>query len=290
MGDEFPHVDGVEHRHVDVRGVRVHLAEAGPADAPPILLLHGWPQHWYMWRRVIGDLRGDRRVIAPDLRGFGWSAAPGHGYDIETFAADQVALLNELGIERLPVAGHDWGGVVAFLLGLRHPERIERALMLNAPHLWARPNLRLLPELWRSWYTLAMAMPGLGPFMARNGIPTTVLSRGNAGDPFEPGELEIYVGRLRQPERALASSKLYRNYQRLLLAAARGTYRKLRLTVPTRIVFGAQDRYVSTRLLEGYEPYADDMEVELVPDSGHFIVNEKPELVIERARALLAGP
>jgi pimeloyl-ACP methyl ester carboxylesterase len=288
MDDGFPHAAGVEHRFVAVRGIRIHIAEAGEPDAPPVLLLHGWPQHWYVWRRVMQALSPDRRLIAPDLRGFGWSEAPGDGYDVETFTVDQVALLDELGIDRVPVIGHDWGGVVAFLLGLRHPDRTDRALMLNAPHLWARASLRLLPELWRSWYTLAMAMPGLGPAMARNGIPASVLSRGNVGDPFQPGELEIYRDRLREPERARASSILYRNYQRLFLSAARGTYRKLRLTAPTRILFGARDRYVSPKLLEGYEPYADDMRVELVPDCGHFIVNEKPELVIERVRELLA--
>src|SRR6185295_10585153 len=99
MSAEFPRVEGVEHRFVDLNGLRVHLAEAGPTDSakPPILLLHGWPQHWYMWRRVIGALRDERRLLAPDLRGFGWSEAPEHGYDGETFAADQVALLDALG-------------------------------------------------------------------------------------------------------------------------------------------------------------------------------------------------
>jgi pimeloyl-ACP methyl ester carboxylesterase len=289
MHDEIPAVNGVEHRFVDLRGVRVHLAEAGRPDAPPLLLLHGWPQHWYMWRRVITALRADHRVIVPDFRGFGWSGTPGHGYDVETFREDQIALLDELGIERLPVAGHDWGAVVTFLLGLRHPERIERALMFNSPHLWAKASARLLPELWRTWYAAAMATPVLGPFMARRGVPASVLSRGNAGDPFEPGELEIYLDRLKAPERARASSILYRNYQRLTLAAARGTYREHRLTVPTRIVFGTQDRYVPLKLLDGYEPYADDMQVELVRDSGHFIANEKPELVVARVRELAGG-
>jgi pimeloyl-ACP methyl ester carboxylesterase len=289
MGGEFPSVGGVEHRFVDAGGVRIHVAETGPPDAPPVLLLHGWPEHWYLWRRVMAELAADRRVIAPDLRGFGWSEAPGYGYDVETFTTDQIALLDALGVDRAPVIGHDWGGVVTFLLGLRHPDRTEKALMLNAPHLWARPSVRLLPKLWRSWYAVAMAIPALGPLMARSSIPASVLSRGNVGDPFEPGELDLYLDRLKEPERASASSKLYRNYQRLLLAAARGTYRKLRLTVPTRIVFGERDRYVPAELLEGYEPYADDMRVELVPDCGHFIVNEKPELVIERARELLAG-
>ena len=148
MSAEFPHVDGVEHRFVEANGVRIHVAESGPSSSArrPILLLHGWPQHWYMWRRVIGALRDEYRMIAPDLRGFGWSEAPGHGYDGETFAADQVALLDALGVERAFVIGHDWGGWTAVLLGLIHPDRVERMLVLNAPHPWTRLTPGLSPK------------------------------------------------------------------------------------------------------------------------------------------------
>src|SRR3954471_416719 len=108
MADEIPYAEGVDHRFVEANGLRVHVAEAGPADAPPVLLLHGWPQHWYMWRRVLEALGGEHRLIAPDLRGAGGSDAPATGNDPQTFAADQVALLDALEIDRVRVAGHDW--------------------------------------------------------------------------------------------------------------------------------------------------------------------------------------
>jgi pimeloyl-ACP methyl ester carboxylesterase len=286
---DLPQVDGVEHRFLDANGVRIHVAEAGPGGStrPPILLLHGWPQHWYMWRRVIAALRDDYRLIAPDLRGSGWSEAPGHGYDGETFAADQVALLDALEIERAFVAGHDWGGWTAILLGLTHPERVERMLVLDAPHPWPRLTPRLLAEGWRSWYTWLIAAPGLGPWLVqRSWIAKSILSRGNFGGPFTDEEIDLYVDRFRERSRALAVSDLYRYYQRAFRDTATGRWRGHRLTVPTRIVFGAHDRYVSPRLLPGYEAHADDMEAELVPDSGHFVVDERPDLVIERARQL----
>ena len=138
MADEIPHVEGVEHRFVDANGIRVHVAEAGAPDSPAVLLLHGWPQHWYMWRRVIAGLGDEYRLLAPDLRGFGWTEAPGHGYDGETFAGDQVALLEALGLERAHVVGHDWGGWAAMLLGILHPDRIDRMVVCNAPHPWPR--------------------------------------------------------------------------------------------------------------------------------------------------------
>jgi pimeloyl-ACP methyl ester carboxylesterase len=288
--DDLPQVEGVEHRFVDANGLRIHIAEANPNGSaePPVLLLHGWPQHWYMWSHVIGALRGERRLLAPDLRGFGWSEAPGYGYDGETFAADQVALLDALGIERAFVVGHDWGGWTAILLGLVHPDRVERIVVLNAPHPWPQITPSLIAEGWRSWYTWVLAAPWLGPGLLRRGwIVRNILSRGNIGTPFRPEEMDAYMQRFRERSRAFAASHLYRYYQRAFREAVTGRWRDHKLTVPTRILFGEHDRYISPKLLAGYQQHADDMEVELVADSGHFIVEEKPELVVARLRSFL---
>jgi pimeloyl-ACP methyl ester carboxylesterase len=288
MCDELPRLEGVEHRFIDANGLRVHVADAGPTDpaGPPVLLLHGWPQHWYMWRRVIGALRQERRLLAPDLRGFGWSEVPGYGYDGETFAADQVALLDALGIERAFVVGHDWGGWTAILLGLLHPDRVERLVVLDAPHPWPRVTPRLMAEGWRGWYTWLIAVPGLGTVLLRRGwITRNILQRGNFGDPFTAEEINGYVDSFRDRSRAVAISHLYRYYQRVFREVISGRWRGHRLKVPTRILFGERDRYVSPKLLPGYERHADDMEVELVRDSGHFIVEEQPELVVDRLRS-----
>ncbi|HEY7152125.1 MAG TPA: alpha/beta hydrolase [Solirubrobacterales bacterium] len=283
-------MEGVEHRFVDARGIRVHLAEAGPetSEGPPILLLHGWPQHWYMWRRVIAGLRADARLLAPDLRGFGWTEAPGQGYDGETFAADQVALLDALGIERALVIGHDWGGWTALLLGLLHPDRVERMIVCNSPHPWPHVKPRLAAEAWRSWYTWVIATPGIGRrALERGWVARNILTHGNVDAPFSDAELDLYVDSFRPPARAQAIVHLYRYYQRAFRDTLAGRWRDARLTVPTLLLFGARDRYVSPKLLPGYEPFADDMQVELVADSGHFLVNERPDLVMRRARDFL---
>ena len=94
MTRPFPPVEGVEHRYVEARGLRFHVAEAGPPEADPLLALHGWPQHWYEWRRQIPALAEHYRVIVPDLRGFGWSDAPPDGYDKENMATDVLALID----------------------------------------------------------------------------------------------------------------------------------------------------------------------------------------------------
>jgi pimeloyl-ACP methyl ester carboxylesterase len=284
---DLPQIGGVEHRFVDADGLRVHVAEAG--SGPPVLLLHGWPQHWYMWRGVLERLAPQFRLIAPDLRGFGWTEAPGQGYDAETFADDQIALLDALEIDSANVIGHDWGGWTAMLLGLRHPERIERMVVCNAPHPWARISLRLAAEGWRSWYTWVLAMPVIGPRSSRSGwITREFLRRGNVRPPFSSAEIDAYVDSFREPSRAAAVTSLYRYYQRVFRDGIRGRWRSARLTVPTLLLWGEHERYLSQRLIEGHEPYADDLQVELVPDSGHFIVNEKPDLVARRALAFLS--
>jgi pimeloyl-ACP methyl ester carboxylesterase len=289
MAHEMPHAEGVEHRFVEANGIRMHVAESGSPEAPAVLLLHGWPQHWYMWRRVMKDLAGDYRLLAPDLRGFGWTDAPGHGYDAETFAADQVALLDALELDRAHVVGHDWGGWTAILLGILHADRVDRMVVCNAPHPWSPLSPRLLLELWRSWYTWLIAMPVIGRRVLQSAWIAQQYMRLNAKLPFDAEEMEIYARSFREPDRAQAVVELYRYYQRVVVESVRGRWRSHCLAAPTLLLFGEGDVSLSTKLLPGYESHADDMRVELVPDSGHFIVDERPDLVIERTREWLGG-
>jgi pimeloyl-ACP methyl ester carboxylesterase len=290
---DLPHVDGVDHRFVEAGGLRMHLAEAGDPSKPPLLLLHGWPQHWYEWRRVVPLLADDFRLVMPDLRGHGWTDAPDGPYDKEQLASDVLALLDELGLERVSVLGHDWGAWVAFLIALRDPERIDRMVVLNIPHPFQRPQLRKLAASWRFWYQWVIATPGLGAWLLRHrpGFVRYILTVGAVHrESLKPEELDVFIERWREPERARASSRLYRTFvTREFAQVAAGRYRRQRLRVPTRVVFGARDAFSSPVWLDGFEPYADDMAVELVPDSGHFIAEEKPELVAERAREFLGA-
>ena len=282
-----PELPGVEHRTVQVAAadgpLRVHVAEMG--SGPPVLLLHGWPQHWYSWREVAARLAGEFRLVMADLRGFGWSDAPGRGYHPEVFAADAVALLDALGLQRVAVLGHDWGGHTAFLLALRHPERVRALVVCNAPPPWPRLTLRLVGGLWRTWYVLALAAPVVGPRLAADPRFLRFAAGGRS-----PADVPTYAERLRDPRRARASSLLYRSY----LALARTEllqrdYEPLRLTVPARLLFGREDHFIPLAYLDGAEGHGDAFEVELIPGCGHWTPEEVPDLVADRARALFAA-
>ena len=136
----MPAIEGVEHSFHDLpTGVRVHLAAAGPADAPPVLALHGFPQHWWSWRHVIAALGGEFRVLCPDMRGFGWSGWPADGDFVkERVADDAIALLDTLGIERVRLVGHDWGAYAAILAALQRAGAVlEPARDVDRAHVGA---------------------------------------------------------------------------------------------------------------------------------------------------------
>jgi pimeloyl-ACP methyl ester carboxylesterase len=284
-----PDIAGAVHRYAQIETadsgpLRVHYAEAG--SGPPLLLLHGWPQHFWCWRRVVPLLAGDFRLICPDLRGFGWTDAPGRGYDNETFAADAVALLDALGIERAGVIGHDWGGFTSFLIALNHADRTSRVLALSTPIPWLRPSPRLAAAAWRTWYAWVLAAIGHEAVRRRPGLVRMMLRPGAPDDAIDEHAAELYAERFREPARAEATRLLYRSYVRTALTP--GRYEALRLTAPTRLIVGREEQAIPEAFLRGFEPHADDMTLELVEGCGHFIPEERPELVAERAAALFA--
>jgi pimeloyl-ACP methyl ester carboxylesterase len=286
-----PHVDGVSHRQVRARGLEFHVAEAGSGE-DVVLCLHGWPQHWYEWRHLLPALADRHRVLALDLRGFGWSDAPRRGYEKENLADDVLAVLDALGIERVKLVGHDWGGWIGFLLCLKAPERFERYLALNILHPWLGGPRALLPYAWRFTYQLVIMTPVLGYQLHRRGaiVPRIFFSAATVREAWDEETLHAFTDNLAEPARARAAVQMYRVFQlREVWPLVRGRYAGSRLATPTKLLFGTGDPVLRPELLAGYEQHADAMEVELIPDCGHFIADEQPELVAARAREFFAA-
>ena len=277
------------HHTVPVRGIDVHVVEAG--EGPPLVLQHGYPQDWRCWETVIPLLARHHRVICPDMRGFGASDAPPWGYDKEGLAQDLLAVTAELGVERFALAGHDWGGVAAFIAALRAPERVERLVLLNTAHGYWDVDATFLLALRGFWYMPLLATPLLGSAVMRTRVfPRALLRWAHPNLAWEEATLEVWLAPLREePARASASRRLFTRFVfSEFVEIARGRYKRERLRVPTLHLHGTRDRAVRPRILRGFEPYADDMRLELLEGSGHFVVDEEPQLVADRILEFLA--
>lgn len=285
----FPSVPGleVEHDFVSARGLRFHVAQAGAGE--PLVLLHGWPQHWWAWAPVLPALAAQYRVICPDLRGLGWSEAPPRGYEKESLAEDVLGVLDALGLERVRLMGHDWGGWVGFLLAARHPERIASYVALNIPPPWSGPDATsalALRNAWRAWYQVVLASPLVGRgVVRRRRVLDRVLRADNVhADAFSAADVQLFADAMHEPQRARASQQIYRSFLlREVPRVMNGTYEPRPLTVPTLLLHGARDVVITPDMVRTAMRPDDRLEVEFVPDSGHWIAQEKPDLVAERA-------
>jgi pimeloyl-ACP methyl ester carboxylesterase len=281
----LPTLDGVTHTFVDLPGLRMHVTEAGSGE--PVLMLHGFPQHWWEWRDVIPTVAQHYRVICPDLRGAGWTDAPRDGYTRDQLLADLLGLLDALELDRVHLLTHDWSGIVAYLLCLKHPDRVRDHVSIAIPP----PNIDLDGAMMRSilrhaWFNLVVPVPGIGPRALRAGLARHLLS----GYSMSDADVEIFAERLREPARARAGSALYRNFiQPEGMRMMRGKFRDQHLTTRTLVLLGSDDPIARAEFLHGYEPYVDDVRIETVNAASHFVVDDQPEAVAQHALEFFKG-
>ena len=279
----MPPVEGVEHRFVAVNGARLHYAGAGRGD--PLVLVHGWPQHWWAWREVIPTLARGHRVICPDIRGFGWSVG-GPDYGLEQLAADLVGLLDVLGIQRARLVGHDWGSEVGYHACLNWPGRFSHYVAIGGRTPWSTgvAASRLYMRA-RHMYVLGL----LGPYATtRLRVPENALRRWRHAGSFTPEEMRTYLEPLRRPMSAEATRRLYRHAMFHELPRYVRSNRTVPLQVPTLHLHGEHDP-LTEGSLRGPRRGAADTRIELVPDCGHFVAEESPSELLDRLAPFLAS-
>jgi len=281
MTSEPPPIPGVRRSFVEARGVRFHVTEAGQADGRPVLALHGWPQHHWAYKELLADPPPGLRIIAPDLPGYGWSGPAPHKWAKEDVASDVLALLDALGLGRVLLVAHDWGGYVGYLMVLRAPERFDGYLALNMGYPWVTARM-LLPHVWRFAYQLPLATAGVPVHRYTRYVERVIFG---IGSDVDAATAQVYADRFRDPVVARAGTDTYRTFLLREIPAGARHPEKRRATVPIRALFGVHDKAVHRSLVAPETANADDYTLEKV-DATHFIIDERPDLVRARLIAL----
>lgn len=272
----LPEAAGFEHLVVETPGLRTHVAVIGEGE--PVVLLHGFPQHWWQWHAIAPTIavRG-YRVICPDLRGAGWTVAGDPRIEPETRLRDLVALFDALHIERTHLVSHDMGVITAMQLSYHHPERIRTAVQLSVPPFFMTfspkiiPGFRHLPPF--IWHRPGTSLRG-------------VCSEAYVAQPMSEEVIDAHLAPMQRPDIDGAVRPLTR---RMILPEAmrlmRGVHRRQRLTVPTLVVFGRRDHPWSEDVISlvcrNPERYADGVEFAYVDDAAHFIADDAPAAVTD---------
>ncbi|MBA2321238.1 MAG: alpha/beta hydrolase [Deltaproteobacteria bacterium] len=289
-----PTPGNLTHRTVDVGEVRLHVVEAGPADGPLVVLLHGFPESWYCWRNQIPALAAaGYRVVAPDQRGYAESDKPQGvaAYRIERLVADVVGLIRSYGRERAHVVGHDWGAIVAWMLANDHPEILGKLVICNVAHpkrmidgILFRPEQRM-----KSWYVGMFQLPVLPERMVRKddfrGLRSMFRKDPVRAGAYTAEDIEHTIAALKHEGALTGAINWYR-------AAFRQTFhtrsRLRRIETPTLVLWGDRDRYISKALAEppeGKVPNARTVHF----DASHWLPSDAPDAVNAEILAFFGG-
>jgi epoxide hydrolase 4 len=266
-------------RNIDVNGIRLHCVVEG--EGPLVLLLHGFPETSRAWRKQMPALAKRFRVVAPDLRGFGASDKPKGiaAYRTSVVADDIVALIHAFDAERAHVVGHDWGGGVAWTLATLHPEAVDRLVVLNCPHpaIMQKALRSNWTQIRKSWYIFAFQLPWLPEWSFRRdgakALKDSMRRTAKQPDTFSDADLDEYARAFSAPRAATGAFNYYR-------AAARSPVARGKIKAPTLLIWAEDDFALGMELTRGMDGlFENPPRIEYVPDTSHWVMEERPEVV-----------
>lgn len=271
--------------------LRMHVVQEGAEGAPLVVLLHGFPEMWYSWRWQIKALAAAGfRVAAPDLRGYNLTERRSP-YDPFTLTKDVINLIRALGYEQAHVVGHDWGGLIAWLVGAFYPEVVNKLTVLNCPHpsVVSEVLRRLFfKQIGRSWYTLFFQLPHLPERTLTQNNFRALAGSLKRGTPNGISKAELNVFREAWAQEGSLSAGL--NYYRELFRHLRAVLRRdLTIRVPMRLIWGEPDFALTKETAEWSRRYVQGgLQIDYIPNSGHFVQQDQPERVNELLIAWLS--
>jgi epoxide hydrolase 4 len=283
----------VEHRFTDLEECRLHYVTRG--EGKPILFLHGFPQFWFLWRHQLADLGADHAVYAPDMRGYNLSCRPEEveAYRMRHLLADARELVESLDLAPLTLVGHDWGGIVAWAFALKHPEMLERLVIIDGPppFTWNR-DLRESPKQRDAVnYMLEFSKPSPEPeeMLAANDfslMDDLMLRIGGRDARLSGTDRAAYHEAWSQPGALRGGLNYYRAARMGEQVAAGGVPEEYAskitsqtVSVPTLVIWGENDAALLPSLTRGLSEWVPKLRVEIVPGAGHWVPYECPEVV-----------
>ena len=293
----------MEHQNVVTNGIRLHVAQEGPVDGRLLILLHGFPEFWYGWRKQIPYFAAaGYRVWAPDQRGYNLSDKPSGiaAYNLDALAADVVGLIDAAGQEKAFLVGHDWGGAAAWWVATKYPQRLEKLVVMNAPYgsVMTKSLSRDWAQRRRSWYMFFFQLPWLPELVSRRRnwrMLTGMLLSSSIRGTFSKADLEEYRQAWSQPGAYCGMLNWYRAMTRGRPAAplprttrdAAATPARQPISVPTLLLWGAQDRFLGRELAEASIKKCSQGQLVFLEDATHWLHHEQPERVNGTIHAFL---
>ena len=266
-------LSGIKHVKARLNGIELHWVEKG--SGPLLLLMHGFPEFWWSWRHQIEPLSREYRVVAVDMRGFNESEKPSFGYDTATLAQDMRELIYFIGGPAY-VAGHDWGGIIAYQLASDWPDRVKKLAILNAPHpdAWIQAWLTHAEQQRKSWYVFFNLLPDFPEenYKTQFRDGTIRLARANL-----PEDVAIYREAFEKPGAATAAVNYYRELVKEI--PGRRLMTPGRITCPVRVLWGKRDVALDPILNDIASEWIDNIEVFYFPKAWHWLAVEKPRAV-----------
>jgi pimeloyl-ACP methyl ester carboxylesterase len=283
--------DGFSEQTIDVGDLTINYVRGG--DGPTVVLLHGYPQTWYMWRHLMPKLSQQYTVVAPDLRGAGDSSAPADGYEKKTLASDVHGLLAELGLdESVRIIGHDIGAMVAYSYAAQHPELVERLVFAEAvipdEGIYRMPVLTADgPGHWNfGLFNVGSGFPeGLVAGRELAWVRGFMVPQAKHPEGLDEDSLQEWARCLLDDEHLRASFAYFRALSRDM--ADNIEYAKAPLPMPVLAIGASGSLGDSVGAQVGR--YARDVRTSVIDDSGHYVFEERPEELSRQVLAFLSN-
>ena len=263
------------HQMAEVNGVRLHFVKGGTGE--PLVLLHGFPQTWYEWHRIMPELAEKYTVIAPDLRGMGASSKPLSGYDDRTVAEDIYQLIKHLGLEQICIVGHDVGAPVACAYAESYPEDVRRLVVIEGGKM---PELSQIPPQY--WHMAFHAEPDIAEslIVGRERLYLSWFYRKFGYNPaaFTDADIDEYVRWYSEVGAMRAALQYYRKGQQN--AGQNKESQKQKIEMPVLAIGGEQSMESSVEMM--MQEFASDVRGSVIKNCGHWIAEEQPEELTEQ--------